>query len=68
LGIARIETIADAADAIESIFCRCHQTADNPAACHRVRQSVALNLLILILIVDKIQLFVFDTFDTGVQI
>jgi hypothetical protein len=68
LGIARIETIADAPDTIESIVCRRHQTANNPTACHRVHQGAALNLLILILIVHKIQLFVFDTFDTGVQI
>jgi hypothetical protein len=65
LDIARIETITGAPDTIESIVCRRHQTANNPAACHRVHQGAALNLLILILIVHKIQLFVFDTFDTA---
>jgi hypothetical protein len=53
LDIARIETITGAPDTIESIVCRRHQTANNPAACHRVHQGAALNLLILILIFQK---------------
>jgi hypothetical protein len=68
LDIAWIETISYTPGVIEPIVYQPHQTADDPAACPPKSPGYRLNQLILILIVHKMQLFVFDGFNPDAQI